>query len=379
MNSNVTFSIIVPVYNCELYIEECIAGILAQTYQNYELIVVDDGSTDASVKLVQEMLAGKKNCQIVQNQHGGVCKARNSGLELSKGEYICFVDADDIIFKDYLEKMAVVAVKSHPDVIYFLTKYGVDKNERRTFAGKCVEELDKCGIEILSKATLYHIPELYESNSKLCGISSFSACGQVYRRELYVRNNIRFIEGITLSEDGLLNLEMLYYAKNAVIIKKELYNYRTDNISATRSYKPDMIDVFARRDCRVKDVITRLYSKEADTYMVMYYCSLLYELRMICEKCIFHSNNKKTHIERKKQFWSLIEQPDYVLALSRCRDCFLIPEDRKYLEYGQKRAVFRIIMSIRINQLEQKIRKMMRFWMQRLHLERILLKILGRS
>ena len=204
MRDKILFSIIVPVYNCENYIQACLESILSQTYSDYELIIVDDGSTDTSVVQIKEIIKDLPNCQLLLNQHGGVCKARNTGIQLAKGEYICLIDADDIVFNDYLESLASVILSNSPDVIYFQMKTGIDLSYIRCETTCPVILLDKNDINLLSKATLYLIPELYDRNSKLFGISSFSACGQIYKSDLFKKHNITFTEGITRSEDGLI-------------------------------------------------------------------------------------------------------------------------------------------------------------------------------
>ena len=122
MKESIKFSVIIPVYNAEKYVQECIKSILGQIYRNYEIIIVDDGSEDSSVKKIEEVIQDKKNCILVKNEHGGVSEARNTGLLQATGEYVCFVDADDMIFEDYLQKLAYAAVCYDPDVIYFYAK-----------------------------------------------------------------------------------------------------------------------------------------------------------------------------------------------------------------------------------------------------------------
>ncbi|MBQ7300529.1 MAG: glycosyltransferase family 2 protein [Clostridia bacterium] len=356
MRDKILFSIIVPVYNCENYIQACLESILSQTYSDYELIIVDDGSTDTSVVQIKEIIKDLPNCQLLLNQHGGVCKARNTGIQLAKGEYICLIDADDIVFNDYLESLASVILSNSPDVIYFQMKTGIDLSYIRCETTCPVILLDKNDINLLSKATLYHIPELYDRNSKLFGISSFSACGQIYKSDLFKKHNITFTEGITRSEDGLINLELLYYAETGAVIQKELYMYRTENNSATRSYKKDLVEVFRFRDECVKRIINTFYKVEYDDYLHMYYCSLIYELRAISENCIFHKNNNKPYVDKEKDFLCLINTSDYVQALHICSSDQLMPEDAKYLLFAQTGNVKKLIRYLAYTQSKRRLR-----------------------
>lgn len=376
MKEKFMFSIIIPVYNCEKYITECLKGIFAQTFCDYEAIIVDDGSSDASVAIVREMVKDKPNFQIVLNRHGGVCKARNTGLELASGEYICFIDADDIVYEDYLSSLADAVTTHSSDVAYFYTKYGIGARAQGMNAASENKVINKEDLQRLSLATLYHVPELYDPKSKLYGFSSFSAGGQVYRRRLFVENDIRFTEGITLSEDGLVNLQVLKYAEKGLVIPKELYNYRTDNISATRSYKPDMIGMFAKRDRTVKEVIETLYADQKDAYYAQYYCSLLYELRMISEKCIFHPQNTEPFSGKKRQFLDLIDQPDYRKAVSVCGNCYLRPEDRAYLVHAGQGSALRVLLAIQKKVLWEKVTVRLKLWLKKAHLDDWIRRIL---
>lgn len=99
-------SIIVPIYNAEQYISKCIESILAQTYRDFELILVDDGSTDMCGKICDEYAKQDSRVHVIHQENKGVSAARNAGISLAKGEYIMFVDSDDFITENMLEKNA---------------------------------------------------------------------------------------------------------------------------------------------------------------------------------------------------------------------------------------------------------------------------------
>ena len=98
-------SVIVPVYNCEKYIYDCIVSVLNQSYKNFELIIVNDGSTDNSIKKIINLISGHKNISILNKENGGVSSARNLGLKSAKGDWIAFIDSDDKIETDYLKNL----------------------------------------------------------------------------------------------------------------------------------------------------------------------------------------------------------------------------------------------------------------------------------
>ena len=102
-------SIIIPVYNVERYIERCVNSIINQSYQNFELIIIDDGSIDGSSKILDVLSSNDNRIQVYHVKNGGVSRARNLGLSFSKGEFIAFVDADDIVKNEMYTKMISIA------------------------------------------------------------------------------------------------------------------------------------------------------------------------------------------------------------------------------------------------------------------------------
>ena len=366
MENSVKFSFIVPVYNAEKYVQECIRSILSQTYENYEIIIVDDGSSDGSIEKIEAVIQDNDNCILIKNEHGGVCKARNTGLLHATGEYICFVDADDLIFEDYLQKLYDAVIWCNPDVIYFYAKYGIDTRKRAEFSNKLLK-LEKNDLQILSAATLYRIHDMDEDSSKFYNINSFSSWGQVYKRNIYAEHQIFYTEGITLSEDGLANLELLYYTNSGVVICQELYNYRMDNISATRSFKADLIEMFDQRDRKVKEIIERLYNN-SDLYIKKYYNSLIYQMRIIFENDIFNPLNQADTKEKERQFLEVIDKPDYAKAIKMGDADYLLKEDRIFLKLAKKRSPKKVMIYIKRQIRKRNMRQRIKEWLRELGL-----------
>lgn len=356
------FSIIVPVYNTEKYVKECIDSILSQTCSDFELIVIDDGSSDRSVEIVEDAIKNYPYCKLVRRNHNGVCCARNYGIEVATGDYISFVDSDDILYPDYIESLSKAAETYEPDVIYFHALYGTQADRKRPNNADLFTVLTRKDIQYLSAAALYHTPEVDNANGKYFGINSFSACMQVYKRSMYLDHNVRYTSGVKRSEDGLLNLEILNYAHSGVIIKKLLYIYRMDNISATRSYIPDLDVVFDLRDACVKTVINRLYSDRKSEYMEKYYSSLIYQMRVVAENQIFNSQNPKRKREKMEEFVKLISKSDYSKAVNTCNAFYLAPEDRTFLSILLAGEYKKIPQIIKRNQLKANLRRRLKRW-----------------
>lgn len=116
MKQEALISVIVPIYRVEEYLPRCIDSLLAQTYQNIQIILVDDGSPDACGRICDEYASTDKRIQVIHKENGGLSDARNAGLSASKGDYIAFVDSDDWVASEYLERMQQSLCKHDADI-----------------------------------------------------------------------------------------------------------------------------------------------------------------------------------------------------------------------------------------------------------------------
>lgn len=210
-------SIIVPVYNIEKYIERCILSILAQTYTDFELLLINDGSTDSSLEICNKWEQKDQRIRLFSQKNSGVSSARNLGLDVALGEYICFIDGDDWIAPDCLEKM-IIHMTENVDVIVCehqkITENGVliDKpSEKLNFFGK------------RSQSEALH--DIYHNQ-----FYPRIIWGKLYRKELW--QNIRF-KHFAYTEDTLAMFEILNQIQSLYIISDPLYFYfqRNDSVS----------------------------------------------------------------------------------------------------------------------------------------------------
>lgn len=172
-------SIIVPVYNVEKYLGKCIDSILNQTYKNFELILVDDGSTDSS-KTICEVYSKKDNrIKLFHKTNGGLSDARNYGINHSNGEYLLFIDSDDFIHNHYLEILYNTIEKNNADLV--ICKY------------KSVYEKDNVTFDIPDKIDIqkYDRSQVYEKMFLQDGID-VSAVAKIYKKSIFIDNNIMF-------------------------------------------------------------------------------------------------------------------------------------------------------------------------------------------
>lgn len=205
------FSVIVPLYNCEKYIDKCLESLINQKYNDYEIIVVNDGSTDKSLEIVNSLIYDKKNIKVITQENQGLSGARNTGIKNSIGEYLVFIDADDFVEESLLFELDKTI--SDQDIIiygFYSDTYVNDKfvSSKEMYCknndfSNCIEQMD-----ILELSTILGF-----------------AWNKAYKRKFIKENNINFDVGISLIEDILFNSKVLMETNNLSIISKPLTHY----------------------------------------------------------------------------------------------------------------------------------------------------------
>ena len=201
-----TVSIIVPIYKVEDYIRECIDSILAQTYPDFELILVDDGSPDICGRICDDYAKGDNRIKVVHKVNGGISSARNAGLEVAKGEWIMHVDGDDWIEPDMIESLIEAAQITGADmVIGDFVKYGPSAgyNKLPTWGS------DK-----------------KKSMSNYLAYTMTTIWGSIARRSLYADHSLKSPEGISYCEDFHLIVRLCHFANKIVNVHRPFYHYR---------------------------------------------------------------------------------------------------------------------------------------------------------
>lgn len=203
-------SIIIPVYNSRLYIGECLASILKQRYKNYEVILVNDGSTDDSEDIIREFIAHHQlnNFLLINKPNGGVSSARNTGIKAATGTWIAFIDSDDWIEPDYLSNM-IQALE-------------------RTPADLCLCGFQTYDIESSEYDTWSHYSREYGTiPDHMYALTSFDyVWGRLYKKELIDTHGITFDEQIKYCEDNAFNFDYIRLCRNYICVKEVGYTYR---------------------------------------------------------------------------------------------------------------------------------------------------------
>lgn len=264
-------SVIIPVYNTEKYIEKCLESLAKQTMQDFEVIIVNDGSTDNSKKVIKDYMKNSNlDIRYLEKENGGLASARNYGVERALGKYISFLDSDDYLDKNLFSNLEKY-MDEDIDLIKFKMKT-VDEKEN------VIEKLD---------GPVFDVCTGEEGYKKLCTTDKYMdpACIYLYRREFFVENNFKY--KLRYHEDfGLTSLIMIQ-AKTFVSTESFGYNYLQTGESLTRGkdYKKDvdrakdmlahydnmitLIDAYYNVSDETKDLVKRYYTNsvvlKADT------------------------------------------------------------------------------------------------------------------
>lgn len=226
-----TYSIIVPMYNVEMYISKCIESVIAQTYPKWELIIVDDGSEDRSLNIAKQYEKKDSRIKVLSRQHGGVSQTRNYGLREAKGDYIMLLDSDDYFSIEHLENCEKIL---DDDCDMCIINNHVNFTEKEEHKAVLFPVYDS--INNLSKKDKLDI--VFSLNNRLPAAAVLT----VYRRRFLIDNNIRYEEKYHCSEDLDFFLNNILYVKKIFFSNHTFYYYRQDNVRATtKNITSDML------------------------------------------------------------------------------------------------------------------------------------------
>ena len=246
VNNKPFLSIIVPVYNVEQYLPKCLDSILAQTFTDFEVIAVDDGSPDNCGQILNEYAQKDKRIKIIHKENGGVSSARNTALDVAQGEYIGFVDPDDYITVDMYEHLCTEAKSGDFDIV------------------QCGCTKINSASEVVLNLACDENREYTNTNDILCDFFNCiiinSVCNKIFRRE--VVQDTRFKSDLRVAEDGLFVHDCLLKARRLRVTKKSCYCYLMSETSVIHSgISEKVFDNFV-----ALDILSELYTDNKQVF-----------------------------------------------------------------------------------------------------------------
>lgn len=262
-------SVIVPVYNVEKYISECVDSIVGQSYKHLEIILVDDGSPDSCPEICDEFASKDSRIKVIHKKNAGLGFARNSGLEIAKGKYVMFVDSDDYLVETAVQTLVNYASQNRAQFVKAAFKKINDSGIVIYEKSQEFKSFDKNGIEYELR------PRMLGSSPSKSDSIEMSVWATLYDRELIEHNKLRFdSEREIVSEDLPFNLSYLSYCERALMLDDKLYCYRYNPDSLTEKYVPNkfnrIVDMFNEIEERFPDITRR----ESDRFSRLFFVFL---------------------------------------------------------------------------------------------------------
>ena len=259
-------SIIIPVYNAEKYLNRCIDSILEQTFADFELLLIDDGSKDKSGEICDEYAKKDNRVRVFHKENGGVSSARNIGLDNARGEWVSFVDADDWVESDYLA--ALFEDAEIADMTYFGCRYCYDDSSVSSYIPAEFYSQDRNDVE---KCLGYL--KVNKQNFEYLGFT----WNKLFRMAIVKEHRISFVEGLRVREDELFTLSYACYIKSLRVKHNALYNYRILDNGLTHKFKPKeeyllLIEQLTMVLCKYRD--PGLISSENNSILICYFRAL---------------------------------------------------------------------------------------------------------
>ena len=283
-------SVIVPVYKVEKYLRQCLDSLTAQTLENMEIVVVDDGSPDGCPAICDEYAARDARVKVVHKENGGLLSARKAGLAASKGDYIGFVDGDDWVEPDTFLNMYKAICDYSPDMV--LSEFLCDYGDRVEPSGQCFEEgfynRDRLEKEIFPRM-------LFGGRFYSFGVNP-NCWSKLVRRELIEKNLIPVDERIRMGEDAAFIYPCLLDSQSAVCIKNPTYHYRITGQSMSTAYDEKLKDIILLPYKRLKEKNAASdfdISSQLDYYL-LYMVNFL--LRNEAKKVNTHSKKERREV-----------------------------------------------------------------------------------
>ncbi|MCR4662928.1 MAG: glycosyltransferase [Endomicrobiaceae bacterium] len=239
-------TIIIPVYNVEKYLKQCLDSIINQTFKDFECICVNDGSTDNSLQILQEYAKKDNRIKIINQKNSGSSVARNNGIKNANTKYITFIDSDDWITENYLEVLYNKAEETKADIVRASYKFYFQ--EENSYKSAKIREIHKINNNS-------DIERLYK------GYAGAFVWGKVYKTALIKDNNLLFYEGFT-AEDCPFSALVYLYSKEISFIENELLFYRKYNLSITSNTQKQLTDAFFNFITLTKDLQKRNFNQK---------------------------------------------------------------------------------------------------------------------
>ena len=315
------FSVIIPVYNIEQYVRRCVDSVLQQDFADYEVILVDDGSTDQSGVLCDQLAQNNPRVRVIHKENGGLSSARNAGVRQAKGRYIWFVDGDDWIEQGALRTLYTCTQETDADLI----KFGYIRVED---SAQWV-----CSTSVAPQVYT-DLTALQQEAFTYGGRYLLSAWSHVYKRDFLQKNDLSFVSEREIgSEDYLFNLQALLCAEKIAVIGDALYYYEQRMGSLTQRYKKEL----PRRYTQLYDRLRRYAKKHGQEHFLGKICAfyIWHLIRGTCIPNAYMQTADHTLKEGRREVRQMLKNQSVRRALGQMDRAVYSKKERLFIRFMQ--------------------------------------------
>lgn len=344
MVSDPEISVIIPVYNVERYLPACVESVLKQSFQNFEIILVDDESPDSCPSMCDDYAKSDQRIRVIHKKNGGLGFARNSGLDVACGRYVCFLDSDDSLDSETFEFCRSLAVKENADEVRFLYRRFKDDKVRHS------KDCDKASAVVIiadgyTKAEpMLDVISPVLSERTLYAPTTASSCTALYRREIIERNNIRFhSERELISEDYVFNIDFAFACNRIVYTDCKFYNYRINSSSLTSEVRSDRLEKSIVFSEYLASLMTSVGYPDAEVYAMGFTIGAM----RAQNRSVFMS---ALPLSEQKRIFNNIAGNEYVRKINECYPLNRLPFMQRVafrLHMGRHFMLSRIVTKLR--------------------------------
>ena len=336
-------SVIIPVYNSEAYLEECLDSVVNQTYRNIEIILVNDGSTDRSPEICRCYAQKDDRVVFLSQENGGEAAARNRGLRAAKGELVMFVDSDDRI-ADTICENAVQEMRDYD--LLFLDFCSDRRGEKESGSETKVLPAAK---DLSRYSAADWVKSMLDSDKTVPPeLNLNTVWAKLYRRDFLEMHGIVCPVGVVIGEDMLFNLQVYLKSPKVCHLPVTAYYYRYNEASVVHRYNPKVSASNFRLQTEIKELLIReqLWDSVREEAGFQQMAGLL----QVFSSDLFHRNNPKTEQEKKADFRNLVSREEYAHLYAEQRRKFG-PAKRTALFFAQQRLYYPLKVLYRVKDL----------------------------
>ena len=347
-------SVIVPVYNSEKYLTQCIESLIEQTYDNIEIIIVNDGSTDNSGMICKDFEERDNRVKVFNIPNSGVSTARNIGIEKSKGDYITFVDSDDWVDRNMIEFAVEKITVDNSDIVMW-SYLKAFKNEELKLPLVSNKDMEFSS----DKSLLYYksIDSMYGQDKSVQSVSAGTTWCKLYKKSIIENHNLRFNPILTRAQDTVFSIKAFNLANKITYYNKNLYHYRiTDSStsSGTRFIKDSIksFNALLYEFLSFKDFV-----EDQKKFMKVYNVRVIKVLLWHLEHNYFHKDYKGSIFSRRNAIRELLNDPLYGDSIKDVEVGELPKKERTMVKFFRKERILLFYIVYKIHSLVTKFKK----------------------